>query len=637
MSPEGPPAPLDLEHRLEAMARRLSAASDPDSGLLQQLLADLRGHQEIAAILEESRAWLELAQDAGGVCPFSFDIASGVLDGPPSTWALFGFEPGSVPTVETWLAAIHPDDRVNARDAAEMAIRDGVGVDQGLRILRPGGSMRHVRVRGRALKDVDGRLTKIVGVSLDITDIVEAREAADAAHRLEVLSNLFSRGDVRSSELMAFLDALPTGVMLTNATRDVSYMNRALTDMWHGQRDLRSAADWNAYEAWSAATGRRLSDEDWPLAKAVATGRPQPAEELEFRRFDGSKGFMLVSATPLLDSSGATVSAVAIAQDISAWRAAETQAQFEMELLRKLGDITPDYLFVKDREGRLLYANSAVVASTGRSWPEIAGRTEAEWHKSPEEAAAIRANDERIMSTGMSETIEETYTSVGGTAVVRATKTPIRDDSGTVIGLAGVGVDVTGEHEAQERLRLLVNELNHRVKNTLAIVQAMARNAFYGVAAARPAYQAFEDRLLAVAAAHDLLSEGHWSAADLRSVIERTLTPHAGNRFDVEGEDVQVPPPVALSISMAVHELCTNAIKYGALRGDGRVRISWTVDADALSLRWVECDGPPVTPPSRDGFGSRMLRQAFAGLPRGQVEMVFDPKGVECRMACHLN
>lgn len=345
---------------------------------------------------------------------------------------------------------------------------------------------------------------------------------------------------------------------------------------------------------------------------------------------------MLVSATPLLDTTGRTVSAVAIAQDVSAWRAAEAQAQLETAMLRKLGDITSNYLFVEDRQGRMLYANSAVVASTGRPWAEIEGRTEAEWHHDPVEAAAIHANDERIMSAGVSETLEEIYTGIEGTTIGRVTKTPITDDSGNVIGIAGVGIDVTAEHEAQERLKLLVNELNHRVKNTLAVVQAMARNAFNALPDAKPAYQAFENRLLALAGAHDLLAEGQWAGAGLKSVVQLTLSPYTAERFAVQGDDIQVSPQIALAISMAVHELCTNATKYGALSGAGRVRIVWAVEGNRLSLHWTEHDGPPVTAPSRKGFGSRMLRQAFASVPDGRVEIDFDPAGLQCRMGCSL-
>ncbi|WP_297511109.1 PAS domain-containing protein [uncultured Caulobacter sp.] len=636
MSLEPTSRATEIEDRLQAMAHRLSGTADPDTGLLSMLLEDIRERRRVEAELAESRQWLELAHEAAGVCAYSFDPASGTLEWSASTRALYGFEPGDAPTIETWLATIHPEDRTRVASVAERAIAQGASIDQGFRVVLPDSRVRHVRDRGRVLKDEAGRPAKVVGLNIDVTELVEAREAAEDAQRLAVLSSVFPGQDVRSGGIQAFLDALPTGLMLTNTAREATYVNKTLNDMWRGRQELPDAAAWNKYVAWSASTGERIADADWPLARAVLSGQPQPVEELRFQRFDGSMGYMLVSAVPLLDANGATVSAVAIAQDVSDWRAAERQAQLETALLRKLGDVTPDYLFVKDREGRLLYANSAVVSSIARPWSEIVGRTEFEWHHDPDEAAAIHANDERIMASGASETLEEVYTTEAGTAVVRATKTPITDDFGQVIGLVGVGVDVTRERKAQEHLELLVNELNHRVKNTLTIVQSMARNAFRGIDVAEDAYRSFEDRLVALASAHDLLSEGYWAEAQLEDVIRRTCGPHVADRFEISGDNVQVSSRIALAISMAVHELCTNATKYGALKGGGRVRIGWTVDDDQLSLSWQERGGPAVRPPEKMGFGSRMLQQAIGALPGGRIETTYETAGLQCSLHCSL-
>lgn len=627
----------DVEDRLQALAHRLTDDADPDSALLSMLLDDIRERRRVEAELAESRQWLEFAHEAAGVCAYSFDVAAGTLEWSSSTWSLYGFEPGGVPTLGTWLGAIHAEDRERVARVAQMAIEQGAAIDHGFRICLPDGRVRHVRDRGRVLKDDAGRPAKVVGLNIDVTELVEAREAADEAKRLEVISRVFRGQPVRSGDIQTFLDALPTGVMVTDASRGAAYVNKTLNDMWRGRQDIETSDDWNKYSAWSVATGEPVSDADWPLAKAVTSGRPQPVEELKFQRFDGSTGYMLVSATPLLDANGQTLSAVAIAQDVSDFRAAERQAHLETALLRKLGDVTPDYLFVKDREGRLLYANSAVVNSIGRPWSEIQGRSELEWHHDPVEAAAIHANDVRIMVSGVAETLEEAYTTGAGSAVVRATKTPITDESGQVIGLVGVGVDVTREHQEQVHRELLVNELNHRVKNTLAVVQSMAHSAFRGIDPARSAYETFEERLVALAAAHDLLSEGHWAGARLEAVIRRTCGPYISDRFEISGEDVQVSSRVALSISMAVHELCTNASKYGALKQVGRIHIGWTTDGEQLSLHWTERGGPAVTPPRKVGFGSRMLEQAMRALPGGRVEMAYESAGVECRLFCRLS
>jgi PAS domain S-box-containing protein len=195
----------------------------------------------------------------------------------------------------------------------------------------------------------------------------------------------------------------------------------------------------------------------------------------------------------------------------------------------------------------------------------------------------------------------------------------------------------------EEHQRLLLNELNHRVKNTLAVIQSIAQQTFRGEAAAPEARGAFESRLTALAAAHDLLTGRNWEAASLLAVIDRAgIGCGAGNeRIVIEGEDIELAPRTAVSIAMALHELCTNAVKYGALSTEaGRVEISWTVTGEAgarrLSLCWIEEGGPPVAPPSRRGFGSRMIERGLAAELGGTAELLFRPEGVICRVEAPL-
>ncbi|HEV2747344.1 MAG TPA: HWE histidine kinase domain-containing protein [Allosphingosinicella sp.] len=183
--------------------------------------------------------------------------------------------------------------------------------------------------------------------------------------------------------------------------------------------------------------------------------------------------------------------------------------------------------------------------------------------------------------------------------------------------------------------RLLVNELNHRVKNTLAIVQSIASQTFKGEAIAAAVRQAFESRLAALASAHDLLTAENWEAAPLREVVDKSgfgCGAPAG-RVTVEGPDIRVQPRTAVSIAMALHELWTNAVKYGALSGDsGRIAVRWQIsDSRAgkrLQLRWQEQGGPPVVPPARRGFGSRLIERGLAAELGARAELNFHPAGL---------
>ena len=189
----------------------------------------------------------------------------------------------------------------------------------------------------------------------------------------------------------------------------------------------------------------------------------------------------------------------------------------------------------------------------------------------------------------------------------------------------------------EEHQRLLLNELNHRVKNTLAVIQSIAAQTFRGEAAAPEARRAFESRLTALAGAHDLLTGRNWEAAPLRQVIDRAgIGCGAGpGRVRIEGEDVELAPRTAVSIAMALHELCTNAVKYGALSNDaGSVTVRWSIAGSGaerrLRLEWIETGGPPVSPPARRGFGSRMIERGLASELGGTVALEFRKEGVRC-------
>ncbi|MEZ0171748.1 sensor histidine kinase [Microvirga sp. TS319] len=210
----------------------------------------------------------------------------------------------------------------------------------------------------------------------------------------------------------------------------------------------------------------------------------------------------------------------------------------------------------------------------------------------------------------------------------------------------GLQIDITDHKQSEEHLRLLIHELNHRVKNTLATVQSLAAQSFGRLAAhaddeVRAARRAFEARLLALARGHDVLTRENWESALLSDIVSESCAPYgaAGTtgraRIAIEGPDLRIAPPMALSLSMTLHELFTNALKFGALsRPAGRIRIGWSVltDSDGLRLRmrWEERGGPPVAPPSRMGFGSRLIQAGLARELNGSAHIAYEPEGVVC-------
>jgi two-component sensor histidine kinase len=219
----------------------------------------------------------------------------------------------------------------------------------------------------------------------------------------------------------------------------------------------------------------------------------------------------------------------------------------------------------------------------------------------------------------------------------------IFDESSQPLRVVGATVDITERKRAELHLRLMVNELNHRVKNTLATIQAISAQTFNTASSLPQAQEAFTARIMALAEAHDILTRENWEGAEMEDVLERLRNLHGGpGCFVFSGPPVWLSPRMALSLSMALHELATNAVKYGALSApSGKVRIEWTVtpgpDGARLALSWTECGGPPVTVPTRRGFGSRLIERCVASELSGKARIDFAPEGVVCRIEAGLD
>lgn len=205
---------------------------------------------------------------------------------------------------------------------------------------------------------------------------------------------------------------------------------------------------------------------------------------------------------------------------------------------------------------------------------------------------------------------------------------PLKDQTGKVVGASAIARDITEKARAEQVQRLLVEEMKHRVKNSLATVQAIARQSLRSASDDERAV--FTARLHALANAHDLLTQENWRHAPLREIISRALTPFETSRFTIAGPAVPIEASKSLQLTMAFHELATNAVKYGALsNASGQVRIDWTVldgqSGPKLRICWEERGGPPVSPTNRKGFGSRLIQ---ASLERSEV--VLAPEGASC-------
>jgi PAS domain S-box-containing protein len=273
----------------------------------------------------------------------------------------------------------------------------------------------------------------------------------------------------------------------------------------------------------------------------------------------------------------------------------------------------------------------------------------------PEDRAPAAAQAQALV-TGKIETyaVERRIAAGTGDLVwVRLTASRVQPGDGPaylVLIISDISARKQVESEQQHyqgQLRLLINELNHRVKNTLATVQSMASQTLKTEPHPAVAFEKFESRLMGLSQVHDLLTRESWHGAGLRDVAERALAPFVettpagdGGRLSIDGPPVFLAPGSALTMALIFHELATNALKYGALSSPGgRVALNWTYDDGArdLVLAWTESGGPPVSPPTRRGFGSRLIERSLRGELKGAATMDYRPEGLVCAMRARLS
>jgi PAS domain S-box-containing protein len=313
---------------------------------------------------------------------------------------------------------------------------------------------------------------------------------------------------------------------------------------------------------------------------------------------------------------------------------------------RELLDALPAAVYTTDAGGRITFFNEAAAELWGHR-PEL-GRSEwcGSWRLLWPDGTPMR-HDECPMAVtlreGRSVTGEAIAERPDGTRIpFAAYPKPLRDGSGRLVGAVNTLVDITHRKAHEERQRLLINELNHRVKNTLATVQSIAAQSFRDLANDQQEW--FQGRLIALANAHDVLTRENWEGATIRELLATVLAPLSGrdsSRFAISGPDLLLSPRVVLSLSMALHELCTNAAKYGALSNDtGRVLVHWSLTGtngtSRLRLRWEESAGPPVEQPQRKGFGSRLITRGVAHELSAEVRLEFLATGVVCEIDAPL-
>jgi PAS domain S-box-containing protein len=311
-----------------------------------------------------------------------------------------------------------------------------------------------------------------------------------------------------------------------------------------------------------------------------------------------------------------------------------------------LADSIPQLAWMAQPDGWIFWYNKRWYDYTGTTLADMEGWGWRRVHH-PDHVERVVARVQRSWETG--EPWEDTFPIKGRDGTWRwflSRALPVRNDEGAVIRWFGTNTDITEIRDAEERQQLLLDELNHRVKNTLAAVQSLARQSARGAKDVDSFMDKFDSRLIALSRAHSLLARDVWQGASLMEVVSESLAPFMQgeeSRVEISGRQIRLGPTAAVSFGMALHELITNATKYGALSApEGRVKIHWSLDLEGgsqptLEFVWEESGGPKVVDPGHRGFGSRLIEDGMARELDGDVALTLEESGAVCRMRLPLS
>ena len=519
----------------------------------------------------------------------------------------------------------HPEDRAVNLSLLANSAQSGDPFVLEKRYLRPDGSPVWVNISVTPLFNGEGALCGHLGVAVDITE----RRRAEAA--LAESEERYRRA----------ITAFHGATYETDLETGYAYRAPRVYEMLGFRpEDAEPTRQW-----WFD----RIHPDDAPrfhdCLEALFSGKADELDlEFRVRHADGSWMWVWQRGLAVRDEKGRLKSTVGAILDISRRKATEAALRESEARFRHMADSAPALIWMTDAEGKVAFANMHFDYLFGRSATEMLGNG---WMSviHPDDLAGFCAASLAAFTEREAFKAEVRVVDKHGAVRWMQCEGVIRlDDAERFLGYTGCGVDITEGKLAEERQQLLIHELNHRVKNTLATVQSIASQTLRNAASTGAAREAFEARLIALSRAHDVLTRESWEGADLGEIVGQALEPYRGQgdaAFSLEGPPIKMPPRMALALALALQELATNAAKYGALSTrEGRIGIRWgmtRVDGvPQLQLRWEESGGPPVAEPTRRGFGTPLIERGLAQDLGGDVRIDFAPTGVVCTVEAPL-
>ncbi|AMN38872.1 sensor histidine kinase [Rhodoplanes sp. Z2-YC6860] len=449
------------------------------------------------------------------------------------------------------------------------------------------------------------------------------------------------------------LDLLPIATCICDASGRIVQYNRRAVELWGRTPEPgQTHDDFTAENRFLTLDGDLLPRSR--IAEVLRTSRPIRNDEITVQRVNRPSLVVLLNIEPLLDAEGRLIGVINCFQDITErQRMVEALARSQQELREQEERWRASYehaaigIVEIDAEGRFLRVNEAILSIVGGTREELLGwRLFGRTHQDDRDVDGELYRKQVAGEIGFY-SIEKRFIRRDGRMIWMGVRSSsVRDPSGKFLYGVRVVQDITERKEAETRQKLLIDELNHRVKNTLATVQSLAAQTARGTASTEAFHQAFEGRLIALSHAHDQLTRQRWQSADLRDIVKGATAPHLSRpdeQISIEGATITVSPRTALTMALVLHEMTTNAAKYGALSApEGRIEIAWRVEprppkSPLLHIEWRERNGPPVEAPAKPGFGSRFIQGSVTVELRGSVRMDFNPDGLHCTIDVPLD
>jgi PAS domain S-box-containing protein len=432
------------------------------------------------------------------------------------------------------------------------------------------------------------------------------------------------------------LEALPVAICTTDADGRITFYNRAAAELWGHHPELGSSqwcGSWRLY--WP--DGRPLPHKECPMAIALKEGREVRGVEAIVERPDGTRVRFRPYPTPLRDPSGRLVGAINLLMDVTG----QHDADMESARLAAIVVSSDDAIISKTIDGRITSWNAGATRIFGYEASEMIGESilriiPPELHGEEKEILAKLQRGERI------DHYETVRVAKDGRRVdVSLTVSPLRDRSGRVVGASKVGRDITDRKRAEKMQRVLTDELAHRVKNTLATVQAIANQSLVRAKSPPDFVSSFAGRIQALAKAHTLLTRSKMQGADVMELVSEQVLIGAPNddRISCSGPLLVLDAQAAVHLALVLHELATNARKHGALSvPQGRLSVTWQMRTNggcSLLLSWKESHGPKVSAPNAHGFGRTLIEQTVRARG-GEASVDYRTDGLSCEIKLPL-